>query len=142
MTSCIFCKIVEGEIPSEKIYEDDHVVAFMDVTPVTKGHVLLIPKTHRENLYEFSETEAANLFAVAPKIANTLKETFTPAGMNILQNNGAPAGQAVFHFHMHFIPRYDETDGFSSNWNPQVEELTKERIQEFAIEIRKTIGNK
>lgn len=136
MTSCIFCKIVEGSLPSEKIYEDEHVVAMMDIMPVTKGHVLIIPKNHRENIYEMTEDEAANLFKVAPKIANILKEEFTPAGMNLLQNNGAPAGQAVFHFHLHFIPRYDETDGYSSNWDPKVEEFTKEKIQEMAQQIR------
>lgn len=139
MTSCIFCQIVEGTIPSEKIYEDEHVVAFMDVMPVTEGHVLLIPKNHRENLYEMTEDEASNLFSVAPKLANLLKETFTPAGMNLLQNNGAPAGQAVFHFHMHFIPRYDETDGFRSDWNPKVDEYPKERIKEIADRIRATL---
>ncbi|WP_339254163.1 HIT family protein [Sporosarcina sp. FSL W8-0480] len=136
MTSCIFCKIVEGSLPSEKIYEDEHVVAFMDVMPVTKGHVLLIPKTHRENIYDMTEEEASNLFAVAPKIANALKEEFTPAGMNLLQNNGAPAGQAVFHFHLHFIPRFDETDGYSSNWDPKVEEFPQEKIKEIAQQIR------
>ncbi|WP_252504090.1 HIT family protein [Sporosarcina sp. Marseille-Q4943] len=136
MTSCIFCKIVEGTLPSEKIYEDENVIAIMDVMPVTKGHVLLIPKEHRENLYEMTEEEASQLFSVAPKIANILKEEFKPAGMNLLQNNGAPAGQAVFHFHMHFIPRYDQTDGFESDWNPKVEEFTQERIQEIANQIR------
>ena len=84
----------------------------MDVMPVTKGHLLLIPKKHLENFMNLTQEEASHLFSVAPKIANVLKEKFKPAGMNLLQNNGAPAGQAVFHFHMHFIPRYDETDGF------------------------------
>lgn len=136
MTSCIFCQIIEGAIPSEKIYEDEHVLAFMDVMPVTEGHVLLIPKNHRENLFEMTEQEASNLFSVAPKLANVLNEEFSPAGLNLLQNNGAPAGQAVFHFHMHFIPRYDETDGFSSNWDPKTELFPKERIQELANKIR------
>ncbi|GEN82770.1 protein hit [Sporosarcina luteola] len=136
MTSCIFCKIVEGTLPSEKIYEDENVIAIMDVMPVTKGHILLIPKNHRENLYEMTEEEASRLFAVAPKLANVLKEEFSPAGMNLLQNNGAPAGQAVFHFHMHFIPRYDQTDGFQSDWNPKVEDYPTERIQEIAAQIR------
>lgn len=140
MTTCIFCKIAEGTLPSEKIYEDDHVIAIMDVMPVTKGHVLLIPKNHRENLYEMTEEEAAHLFSVAPKIANILKEEFKPAGMNLLQNNGAPAGQAVFHFHMHFIPRYDQTDGYNSDWNPKVEEFPQERIQEIAEQIRARSG--
>ncbi|WP_432360616.1 HIT family protein [Sporosarcina sp. UB5] len=142
MPSCIFCKIVEGTLPSEKIYEDDHVVAFMNIMPVTKGHVLLIPKNHRENLYDMTEEEASHLFSVAPKIANVLKEEFKPAGMNLLQNNGAPAGQTVFHFHLHFIPRFDETDGFEMGWNPKMEESTQERIKEIANQIRNRFGNK
>ncbi|MDW0118393.1 HIT family protein [Sporosarcina thermotolerans] len=140
MTSCVFCKIVEGSLPSEKIYEDEHVVAFMNIMPVTKGHVLLIPKNHRENIYDMTEEEASNLFAVAPKIANILKEEFNPAGMNLLQNNGSHADQSVFHFHLHFIPRFDETDGYSSNWNPKVEEFTQDRIKEIAVQIRNRFG--
>ena len=76
MTDCIFCKIIEGSIPSAKIYEDEHVYAFMDIMPVTKGHTLIIPKKHRENVYDLTEEEAVNLFKVVPKIANALKESF------------------------------------------------------------------
>lgn len=137
MTSCIFCQIIEGAVPSAKIYEDEHVYAFMDIMPVTKGHVLLIPKKHIENIYDFSAEEAANLFAAAPKIANVLKDEFRPAGMNLLQNNGAPAGQSVFHYHLHFIPRYDETDGFDlSTWESKQREFTPDKIQELAEGIR------
>jgi histidine triad (HIT) family protein len=141
MTACIFCNIIEGTIPSAKIYEDEHTIAFMDIMPVTKGHVLLIPKTHRENVYELTEEEASRLFAVVPKIANALKAEFTPAGLNLLQNNGAPAGQAVFHFHLHLIPRYDETDGFKPTFESKVAEFTPERIQEIAADIRAKLGN-
>ncbi len=136
MTACIFCKIIEGTIPSAKIYEDEHVLAFMDITPVTKGHALLIPKTHRENIYDLTEEEAAQLFSIAPKIANALKDEFKPAGMNLLQNNGAHAGQAVFHFHLHFIPRYDENDGFQPTFETGQSETSAERIQEIAAGIR------
>lgn len=136
MTDCIFCKIIEGTIPSVKIYEDDHVYAFLDVMPVTKGHVLLIPKTHRENIYEFSEEEAARLFSAAPKIAKALKAEFKPAGMNLLNNIGEFAGQSVFHFHLHFIPRYDETDGFEPGWQPKTSEFPSERLTELGNAIR------
>jgi histidine triad (HIT) family protein len=136
MTACIFCKIIEGTIPSVKIYEDEHVLAFMDIMPVTTGHVLLIPKTHRENIYDLTEEEAAQLFSVVPNIANALKDEFKPAGMNLLQNNGAHAGQAVFHFHLHFIPRYDETDGFQPTFKTKESETSVERIQEIAAGIR------
>jgi len=140
MTDCIFCKIIEGSIPSAKIYEDEHVYAFMDIMPVTKGHVLLIPKQHIENLYEFTEEQASRLFAAAPKIANALKDEFKPAGMNLLQNNGASAGQSVFHFHLHFIPRYDETDGFQlSSWTPKTGEFTTETIKVMAEKIENAL---
>lgn len=136
MTSCIFCQIIEGSVPSAKIYEDEHVYAFMDIMPLTKGHILLIPKSHKENVYDLTDVEAANLFAVAPKIARALKEEFTPVGMNLLQNNGAPAGQSVFHFHLHFIPRYDETDGFDlSTWEPKHTDYSLDKIQEIAANI-------
>ncbi|MER2088932.1 MAG: HIT family protein [Sporosarcina sp.] len=141
MTECIFCKIIEGTIPSVKIYEDENVFAFMDIMPVTKGHVLLIPKTHRENVYDLTEEEAAHLFSVVPKIANALKDEFKPAGLNLLQNNGAPAGQAVFHFHLHFIPRYDETDGFRPTFETKESESSTERIQEIAAQIRAKLEN-
>ena len=136
MTECIFCKIIEGSIPSAKIYEDEHVYAFMDIQPVSKGHVLLIPKKHIENVYDFSEEEASRLFAAAPKIANVLKEEFEPAGMNLLSNNGAPAGQSVFHFHFHFIPRYGKTDGFQPSWVTKESTYTTEQINELAGIIR------
>lgn len=136
MTACVFCKIIEGTIPSVKVYEDEHVLAFMDIVPVTKGHVLLIPKTHRENIYDLTAEEAAQLFSVVPKIANALKEEFKPAGMNLLQNNGVYAGQAVFHSHLHLIPRYDETDGFQLTFESKESETNMERIQEIAAGIR------
>lgn len=136
MTNCIFCKIIAGEIPSVKIYEDEHVFAFMDIMPLSKGHTLLIPKTHREFVYDMTAEEAGNLFAVAPKIAKAINETFQPEGMNLLNNNGAKAGQSVFHFHLHFIPRYGQTDGFGAKWMTKEKEFTSERIQELAESVK------
>lgn len=135
MSECIFCKIIDGSIPSAKIYEDDHVYAFMDIMPLTKGHTLIIPKNHKENIYDLSEEEASNLFKVVPKIASVLKESFGPVGMNLLNNNGAPAGQSVFHFHLHFIPRYDQTDGFRPTWITKEKTITPEIIQNLAAEL-------
>lgn len=136
MPTCIFCKIIEGSIPAEIVYEDEHAIAFMDIMPLTEGHTLLIPKKHCENVYELSEEEASNLLKVVPKIANVLKETFKPSGLNLLQNNGSFAGQSVFHFHLHFIPRYDETDGIEMSWNPKIEEYTPEKIKGIAEKVR------
>jgi len=139
MSECIFCKIIEGSIPSAKIYEDEHVYAFMDIMPLTKGHTLIIPKNHKENVYDLSEEEASNLFKVVPKIASALKESFGPVGMNLLNNNGAPAGQSVFHFHLHFIPRYDQTDGFRPTWITKEKTFTPEIIQNLAGEIHEKL---
>ncbi|RNF39456.1 HIT family protein [Planococcus salinus] len=140
MTDCIFCKIIEGEIPSVKVYEDDHVYAFMDIMPLSKGHTLLIPKSHKANIYELSSEEAANLFSVAPKIAQAIKETFEPVGMNLLNNAGEQAGQSVFHFHLHFIPRYGETDGFGMKWVSKEKEFTSERIQQLAEQVKEKLS--
>ncbi|WP_017379236.1 HIT family protein [Paenisporosarcina sp. TG-14] len=136
MSDCLFCKIVEGSIPSTKVYEDEHVLAFMDIMPLTKGHTLLIPKKHHENVYEMSSEEAGQLFSVAPKIAASLKASFQPAGLNLMNNNGASAGQSVFHFHLHFIPRYDQTDGFKAVWQTKEKQYTSEMFAQYAEQIR------
>ncbi|WP_298832145.1 HIT family protein [uncultured Planococcus sp.] len=140
MTNCIFCKIIAGEIPSVKVYENEHVFAFMDIMPLSKGHTLLIPKTHREFVYDLTPEEAANLFSVAPKIAKAINETFQPEGMNLLNNNGAKAGQSVLHFHLHFIPRYGESDGFGAKWMTKEKEFTSERIQELAESVKEKLA--
>lgn len=106
---CIFCKIIEGEIPSYQIYEDEHVMAFLDITQGTPGHTLVIPKNHVKNVYELDEITSTNVFKVVPKIANAIKLAFDPIGLNIINNNDQPL-QSVFHFHLHLIPRY-ENDG-------------------------------
>jgi len=108
---CIFCKIIEGEIPSYKVYEDNNVLAFLDITQGTKGHTLIIPKKHIKNIYELDEKTTKDVFTVVPKIANALKEAFNPIGLNIINNNDKPL-QSVFHFHIHLIPRY-ENDGMA-----------------------------
>ena len=139
MSDCLFCKIVDGSIPSTKVYEDEHVLAFMDIMPLTKGHTLLIPKKHHENVYDMSSEEAGQLFSVAPKIAEALKASFQPAGLNLLNNNGAPAGQSVFHFHLHFIPRYDQTDGLKLNWQTKEKQYTNEMFAEYANKISENL---
>ena len=102
---CIFCNILNKEIPSYKIYEDENVYAFLDITQGTKGHTLVIPKKHIKNVYELNDKDAANIFKVVPKIARAIKKSFNPIGINIINNNDLPL-QSVFHFHIHLIPRY------------------------------------
>ena len=104
---CIFCKILENEIPSYKVYEDENVLAFLDITQGTKGHTLVIPKQHVRNVYELDEETAAKVFSVVPKLANAIKSAFNPIGLNVINNNDQPL-QSVFHFHIHLIPRYED----------------------------------
>jgi histidine triad (HIT) family protein len=115
MDSCVFCKIVDGTIPSYKVYEDDHVLAFLDITQVTKGHTLVIPKQHVEDVFSLSEELASTIFRQVPAIANKLNTTFYPIGLNIINNNKEPL-QSVFHYHIHLIPRY-EHDGFTLSFH-------------------------
>lgn len=137
MSDCVFCKIINGELPSAKVYEDEHVFAFLDLSQVTKGHTLVIPKEHVPNVYELSEKVAANLFAAVPKIANALKTAYAPIGLNILNNNGEAAGQSVFHIHLHLIPRYGKGDGFGAIWKTHNDDYTQEDLQEIAQIIAK-----
>ena len=108
---CLFCKIIRGEIPSYTIFENDDVKAFLDISQVTKGHTLLIPKKHIENIFDYSQEDAARFLQYVPIIANAIKAS-DPAikGMNIMSNNGKTAGQAVMHSHFHFVPRYGKDD--------------------------------
>ncbi|GHH98546.1 HIT family protein [Neobacillus kokaensis] len=137
MSNCIFCKIVNGEIPAAKVFEDEHVVAFMDISQVTKGHTLVIPKVHKENLYELTPEIAGNIFKAVPAIANALKTEFEPAGLNIVNNNGEQAGQTVFHFHIHLIPRYGKGDGFGAVWKNNQNDYTPQMLTDMATGIAK-----
>lgn len=110
MSDCIFCKIIAGEIPSSKVYEDDKVLAFLDISQTTKGHTLVIPKEHVRNVLEMSDQTAANVFARLPKLARAVKAATGAKGLNILNNNEEMAGQSVFHAHIHIIPRYSSQD--------------------------------
>jgi histidine triad (HIT) family protein len=103
---CVFCKIVKGEIPCFKIYETDNILAFLDISQVTKGHTLIIPKKHYENVFELDFKAASEVFEAVPKISRMLKESLKFEALNVLNNNGPLSGQSVNHFHIHLIPRY------------------------------------
>ena len=104
--NCIFCKIANGEIPTRSIYEDDDFNVILDAAPATKGHALILPKEHYKNIYELDEKIASKVFVLAKKLAGRMTTALGCDGFNIVQNNGEIAGQTVFHFHMHLIPRY------------------------------------
>ena len=131
---CIFCKLANGDIPVDALYEDDTVKAIFDVNPASRGHVLIIPKKHVANIYELDEALAGHIFTVAVKLAKAMDKTLNYDGLNIVQNNGEIAGQTVFHFHMHLIPRY-EGDTVNVKWEPG--QVTAGDIEELKSMITK-----
>ena len=135
MTDCIFCKIIAGDIPCTKVYEDDHVFAFLDIAPITKGHLLVIPKKHSINLYDIPSADLHHCIDLCQKLAISAKKALLCDGVNLGMNNEAPAGQAVFHAHFHLIPRYSG-DGLH-HWpgHPDSEDVT----DELAKTIRKNL---
>lgn len=137
MTECIFCKIIDQEIPSYKVYEDDKVYAFLDITQVTKGHTLLVPKEHVTDIFEYEPALAGEVFARVPLVARALEKAFPEMqGLNIINNNKELAYQSVFHSHIHLIPRYEETDDFSIHFGNNQGKYTAEEMQEIADNIR------
>ena len=116
--NCIFCKLANGVFPTNKIYEDDEFTVILDASPANKGHCLILPKRHFKDLFEIDEEVAGRAIKLAKKIATKLKDELGCDGINIVQNNGTAAGQTVFHFHVHIIPRY-ENDGCNIGW-PQM----------------------
>jgi histidine triad (HIT) family protein len=134
---CIFCRIVEGEIPSHKVYEDAETLAFLDISPGSRGHTLVIPKQHTEDLFSAPADLLCAIIETTQKVANMLQQTLQPDGMNVLQNNGAAAGQSVFHYHVHLIPRWsgDKAVGL---WNPG--QADHAELGQLAAELRATQG--
>lgn len=133
---CIFCKISRGEIPSSTVYENDDFRVILDISPATKGHALILPKEHFDNIFQMDADTAAKTFSLASKVASAMKAELNCDGMNILQNNGTVAGQTVFHFHMHLIPRY-KGDGVKLAWAPK--ETNADEQTALANAIRKRI---
>lgn len=133
MDNCIFCKIANGEISSATIYEDEDFRAILDLGPASRGHGLILPKKHYKNLFELDDALAAKALVVAKKLGTKMQKALKCEGMNVLQNNGELAGQSVFHFHMHLIPRYQEDTVGLPDWEPG--KPTSEELQEIAKEI-------
>ncbi len=123
--NCVFCAIAEGEIPCFKVYEDDFVLAYLDINPFSKGHTLVIPKAHTTGLLDTGDEMLAKIIASVKKVAAHLKATLPCEGFNILQNNGAVAGQTVMHVHFHIVPRYEgEGEGIAfANQKGDMDEL-------------------
>jgi histidine triad (HIT) family protein len=150
MTDSIFSKIIRGEVPSHKIYEDDHVIAILDINPLSEGHALVIPKEPAETIDALSDEFAAAVGRVLPRITRALKKVTGATAVNILQNNGADAGQAVPHVHFHVIPRFkgrgvpvqgkpdkDNGPGLEFSWKTGT--LTLEEAQEIGKQIKRLL---
>lgn len=130
--NCIFCKIANGEIPSRTLYEDEEFRVILDLGPATKGHALILPKEHYADLFELPEEKAGEVMCLAKRMVMKMKEKLGCEGFNLVQNNGDLAGQTVFHFHMHLIPRY-RADGQTIGWKPQ--EVSEEELEEVKNQI-------
>lgn len=135
MKECIFCKIAKGEIPSATLYEDEEFRVILDLGPANKGHALILPKAHYENLYDLPDEMAAHAMILAKKNATKMKGILNCDGYNLVQNNGEAAGQTVFHFHMHLIPRYTD-DHAGITWTPGTltSEDRDEILEKFLME--------
>jgi histidine triad (HIT) family protein len=138
-SDCIFCRIVSGELPCTRIYEDDHVLAFLDIGPIIKGHTLVIPKRHYDPITETPPEVLANLIGVVRAIAIAQVEGLSADGINVTQANGRVAGQVVPHIHFHVIPRF-KGDGHSWNWNARSYE-SPEDMQHVADRITGALAN-
>ncbi|TGY96072.1 HIT family protein [Petralouisia muris] len=136
--NCIFCKIAAGEIPSKTIYEDEQFRVILDISPASKGHALIIPKEHYADIYKLPEDMAGQAMILAKKLALHMTETLNCDGFNIVQNNGETAGQTVFHFHMHLIPRYEQ-DGNQDKlcWNHL--ELSQEELEDICQKLSRNL---
>lgn len=133
---CIFCKLANGVIPTHSLYEDDDFKVIFDAAPATDGHALILPKKHYENIYELDEDVASKVFVLAKKVSMGMKEAFDTDGFNVVQNNGEIAGQTVFHFHMHLIPRYKGDAGIKL-WKPG--KVSDEKIAELESKIKEVL---
>lgn len=138
MAETIFKKIIAGEIPCHKVYEDEHVLSFLDIGPISAGHTLVIPKEPAEKLHQLSEESAAAIGRVLPRIAEAVVAVTGTADYNILQNNGAAAHQAVMHVHFHIIPKYSDGSGLGIGWKPG--SLDNRQGAELAAKIAAKLG--
>lgn len=133
MSDCVFCRIVAGQIPSTRVHEDEHTLAFMDIGQVNPGHVLVAVKKHAGNLYELDDTQAAAVARASARVAKAIRAAFGPEGLSVYQANGKAAGQTVFHYHVHLLPRH-AGDGMELVW--PVKNPPREALEGYAAQIR------
>ncbi len=135
--NCTFCRIVEGELPSHKVYENNRILAIMDIMPLNEGHVLVMPKDHYQTVFDLDEDLAGEIMKVAWNVANTIDEILEPDGLNILQNNRGAAGQLVPHYHVHLIPRNHNDDIGLGQWKAR--KADSEKLEIIADQLRRIV---
>ena len=133
MSDCVFCKIVARQIPATVVHEDEHTLAFMDLGHVNPGHVLVAVKKHADSLYALDDAQAGAVLRAAAHVARAIRDAFAPHGLSVYQANGKAAGQTVFHYHVHLVPRY-EGDGMALSW--PVKNPPRDKLEEYAAKIR------
>ena len=133
MSDCVFCKIVAGQIPSTRVYEDEHSLAFMDIGQVNPGHVLVAVKKHADNIYALDDAQAAAVARTSVRLSRAIRDAFKPEGLSVYQANGKAAGQTVFHYHVHLLPRH-AGDGMELTW--PVKNPPRETLEDYAGKIR------
>lgn len=140
MENCIFCKIIDNQIPSRKVFENDDVLAFFDTSQATPGHTLIVPKKHVENIMDYDEELAATVFSYLPQIARGIKASHPDIqGINIINNNGEIAYQTVFHSHIHVIPRFEKNDSFSMTMGNNSDQYKNEELDQLADKVKESI---
>ena len=137
MNDCVFCKIRDGQIPSLKVYEDEHTLCIMDINPLTRGHCLVLTKSHAPTIWDADVADLQAAVATAKRVAEALKATVQPDGLNMLQANGAAAFQSVFHYHLHLIPRWNN-DGKGFDW--KLVPGAREQIMRIGDKLRTALG--
>lgn len=137
MSDCVFCRIVAGQIPATRVCEDAHALAFMDIGQVNPGHVLVAVKAHAESLYDVNEEQAAAVACMSLRVARAIRAALAPEGLSVYQANGRPAGQTVFHYHLHLLPRH-AGDGMELTW--PVKNPPRDQLEACAARIRAALG--
>jgi histidine triad (HIT) family protein len=136
MSDCVFCRIVARQIPATVVHEDEHTLAFMDLGQVNPGHVLVTLKVHVENIFALAAPQASAVSIAMLRVANAIRAAFAPHGLSVYQANGKAAGQTVFHYHVHLVPRY-EGDGMALTW--PVKNPPREKLEDYAAKIRSAL---
>ena len=136
MGECVFCRIVARRIPATVVHEDEHTLAFMDLGQVNPGHVLVAVKAHAENLYALNDAQAGAVLRAAARVARAIRDAFNPEGLSVYQANGKAAGQTVFHYHVHLVPRH-EGDGMTLSW--PVKNPARDKLEAYAARIRASL---